>query len=606
MKKLLLLFIPLLAAMMIPVLALAETCTVPPMGSLTLEESRDSVWRAKWCGNKSMIDTLWNGLALTETGDLWDEGWGYEDVCNDWLFLPRLLNAGFIVREVQKIAKHFGEIHEEHYCCATSTDLCVKWGYKRAAAPRSSTLVHEATHEDVRHIDEDECTPSSNSCDTFYGDYNANTMQINYIYDAISAYKVETVNNVVQRKVAQYKDGSKEMCKYIPLLHDTERGQMLGEIQDKLDSKFAYGSVFANYGAVATIDAVYGTPWECKSCKLSDYTFSPGDNNKACNEVMNPANAGVNASMRNACTAFSQNISTSPGVEAYVAIYADFYSKTTNKCLPYDQAALDQYCENQQKNAATVDDLDPYGWLSSNGYNEEFNCAANFCQEKFQDSWTTHAGDPNWDDPLGCLDLLCGDDAKCRKRYLTYKGDADYYQPSYCFDVLLTCYEDHGAVYRPNASVTTVALMACKDQYQLCKKLEALKQTFLGLVLTKKWAVPGPGPVEKFKGTPWANPVAQAFQAKMMQLKEKGLSEQELDREIQGLMAQPESIAALYQFDAPGFVALFGRDRYRTIVGPSISRMKPRTFRMKELNSRSQTLLEKIRRMDRTVPAIRE
>lgn len=639
MNKALHFLLPVLAVMAIPVLTPADTCTVPPMGSLTLAQSKDSFWRAKWCSNDSMIGILWSGLGLKDSGDLW-EGWGYEDVCNDWKFLPRLMNAGFIVREVQKIATHFGENHEgtiwlpthewwnfvkareddgyepkccntepnknaTHYCCATSTDVCVKWGYKVAAPLRSGTLVHEATHEDVGHIDEDECTPSSTSCDTFYGDYNAQTMQINYLYDAISAYKIETVNNVVQRKVAQFTDGSTQMCKYVPLFEDDDRASMLSSIQDKLDSKFAYGAVFANYADVGTIDAVYGTPWACKGCNLSDYTFSPGINNKACNEVINPANAGVNASMRNACTDFSQAISTAPGAEAYASLYASFYSKSTNKCLPYDQAALDAYCENQQNSAGTVGDLDPYGWLSSNGYNEEFNCAADFCQEKFQESWTAHAGDPKWDDPRGCLDLLCGNDAKCRRRFLTYGGDPDYYQPSHCFDVLLTCYEDQSAVYTPGGRKSP-QLTKCDDQYKLCETMEAAKRRFLGLVLMRKWEIPGSGPVERFKGTPWVNPLAQAFQTKMVRLNAEGLSEQQQDLEMRRVLAQPESIAALYRFDPAGFVALFGKSRYRAIVGPSIANVTPRVFRMKELNARSKVVFEGIRKMDPSVPAIRQ
>jgi hypothetical protein len=71
-------------------------------------------------------------------------------------------------------------------------------------------------------------------------------------------------------------------------------------------------------------------------------------------------------------------------------------------------------------------------------------------------------------------------------------------------------------------------------------------------------------------------------------------------------LAQPESIAALYRFDPAGFVALFGTTRYRAIVGPSISNVKPRVFRMKELNARSKALFEGIRKMDPSVPAIRQ
>lgn len=44
----------------------------------------------------------------------------------------------------------------------------------------------------MSHIGDDECA-NGGSCDTVYGDYNANTMRINYLYDATAAYLIETV-----------------------------------------------------------------------------------------------------------------------------------------------------------------------------------------------------------------------------------------------------------------------------------------------------------------------------------------------------------------------------------------------------------------------------
>ena len=95
------------AALALPVDAAAETCSVPPSGAMSLSDSRDDIYVGRWCSNQSTINSLWNGLSLD--ADLWDEGWGYDNVCDPQLFLPRLLNAAFNVTKVQEISRHFGE-----------------------------------------------------------------------------------------------------------------------------------------------------------------------------------------------------------------------------------------------------------------------------------------------------------------------------------------------------------------------------------------------------------------------------------------------------------------------------------------------------------------
>ena len=51
-------------------LAKAESCSCPPANALSTSTTRDAKWRAKWCGNQPLVDTLWYGLNLNETGDL--------------------------------------------------------------------------------------------------------------------------------------------------------------------------------------------------------------------------------------------------------------------------------------------------------------------------------------------------------------------------------------------------------------------------------------------------------------------------------------------------------------------------------------------------------
>lgn len=622
--------------------AAAEECNCPPSNAMSNASTRDPQWRARWCGNQGLVDALWFGLNLDETGDLWDDGWGYEDVCNDNLFLSRLFNAGFIVREVDKIAPHFPEpnspnaghqwwnfVNEKeddgfepkccnqnlvpdtcclwatHYCCATSTDLCLAWGFNRGAASRSSTLVHEATHDDVSHIDDDDCA-NDGSCDTFYGDYNANTMQINYLYDATAAYLVETVNNKKQRRVGVFQDSGKQMCGYIPLLEQDDRDGLLADVKDRLDSNFKWGSVFANYFDAAGVDAAKGTPWECANCNVADYTFSPQTfgtgANKACNEVVNGVNVSVNQSMRAACTLYNSKVGGASGASAYGQIKDELYWATTGKCQPCDEQDTNAYCQARRATADNVSELDPHGLLSSCGYYSESGCLRSYCQEKFQNSWVGHAGDPNWDDPRGCLDAVCGNDWLCRKRFLTYGGDPQYYDPDGCTETLLECYESKGKTIpgatpgrRPGPEIPE-----CTHEYTLCRIKEAVRRKVMGMMLVRKWVAPG-DPVSRTN--PWEYSAQERFRSRLSALKSgldrRRLSQVQFEQDIVALMGHRESMAAAFNLEPEVFVHLFGRGRLEGVVGPSIRAVRARAPRPAEFDARGRVLLQELQNLSR-------
>jgi hypothetical protein len=605
------------AVVLIPVDAAAESCSVPPSGAMSLADSRDDVYVSRWCADQSKINTLWNGLSLDD--DLWDEGWGYENVCDPQLFLPRLLNAAYNVTKVQEISRHFGEdntparrlwwdfikereddgyepkccndepgLNAAHFSGGLSTNLCVKWGYKIGAAVRSSTLVHEATHEDVGHVDDDECM-NGGSCDTYYGAYNANTMQINYLYDAVSAYQIETVGGQPQRKVARFTTGGAEMCAYIPLWTDNERDGGIDQVVYRLNNNFASGSVFPKYSDVDNVDNAYGASWTCANCDLGKYTFSLANlgKNKACNEIANKANAGVNAANRALCTAFNGKIAKAPGAGAYQTLVNELYS-ATKPCLMYNPADLDGYCSAQQASAKTVNDLDPYGILADNGFQEEVDCAADYCRDRFDAAWTSHAGEPTWDDPLGCLDLLCDDDTECRRRFLVYKADPAKYHPDHCTDMYLDCVEasPQQAQRSPQLWREGVSLglrkdavnASCQSTYQLCRTTEEIARRVAAMVLIERWTVPGPGPVEDLRTNPRVNPVDQAFRQELVRLGARlkaGLGEAQFTAELAGLMRHPEAIAATFDAAPAAFAALFGKQDFGAIVGPQLARIAP-------------------------------
>lgn len=601
------------AAIALPGPAAAETCAVPPSGALSMSDSRDDVYVDRWCHDQSKIDALWNGLSLDD--DDWDEGWGYENVCDEWLFLPRLLNAAHNLTKVQEVSKHFGEmnwppqnlwwdfvkaretdgyepkccndepgLNATHYCCGYSTDLCIKWGYKIGAAVRSSTLVHEATHEDEGHVGDDECM-NGGSCDTYYGAYNANTMQINYLYDAMSAYQIETVGGKVQRKVTRFTDGAEEKCSYISLWNRAERGAAIDQVSYRINNNFASGSVFPKYSDVDAVDSAYGATWSCKSCDPAQYTFSLAKigQNKACNEIANTGNIAVNAANRAACAAFNQKIGQAPGAAEYQKLVNELY-QGTKACQLYNPTDLDNYCKQQQQTASNVNQLDPYGILADNGYQEELECAEGYCKQRFDDAWMSHADDPAWDDPLGCLDLLCGDDAECRRRFLKYKANPLKYHPDHCTDMYLDCVEagpqlaekngvNWGGALGPKGRLDATQ-SACQGTYQMCRAMEEMADRVSAMVLIEQWKPPGPGPALDLRQNPRVNPVEWAFKQEVVRLGQRrgSLGEAQFNAQVDALMRHPESLAAAFDA-APALVAgLFDAKEYGAIVGPQLAR----------------------------------
>ena len=605
------------AALAVPVDAAADTCSVPPSGALSLADSRDSYYLDRWCSSQTSINLLWNGLSLD--ADLWDGNWGFNNVCDPQLFLPRLLNAAYNLTKVQEISQHFGQnnaparrlwwkfvkereddgyepqccndepgLNATHYCCATSTSLCVTWAYKIGAAVRSSTLVHEATHEDIGHVDDDDCD-NGGSCDSIYGVYNANTSQINYLYDAVSAYQIEAVNGQQQRKVTRYtSNGGAEMCSYIALWNDAERKGGIDQISYRLNNNFAAGSVFPKYGDVDDVNDAYGSTWSCANCDPNQYSFSLSKigQNKACNEVANTGNIGVNAANRALCSAFNGKIAKASGAAGYQTIANEFHLSTKG-CMGYSESDLHAYCDAQQATAKNVSEIDPYNILANNGFMEEFDCVADYCRDGFQDAWTSHANEPTWDDPLGCLDALCGDDTTCRRRFLVYKADPSKFNPDHCTEVLLDCIEaSPGLIQREGASWRTdmgpgarleATDLACHATYQACRIQETVAARMASMVLIERWGLPGPGPVEDLRNNPRVNPVDDAFRRELQDLfaRQKVLGETRFTAELTALMRHPEAIAATFDASPATFTALFGTQGFEQIVGPQLHRVSP-------------------------------
>ena len=85
-------------------------------------------------------------------------------------------------------------------------DMQLPGAYRQNVLNRAGTIIHEATHGDVGHIDDDQCDADA-SCDHRYGQYDSGstfaggsqTMNINFLYDAASMYQTSIVGGKLVR-----------------------------------------------------------------------------------------------------------------------------------------------------------------------------------------------------------------------------------------------------------------------------------------------------------------------------------------------------------------------------------------------------------------------
>ena len=178
-------------------------CSLPP--SIAEPAGPGGTWDTEylgsWATSQGSINAIWDGLRM-ESND-WDEGWGFHDLGNLNLMLPRLMNAGYLVWAVEQYAKHaghgfwlnvssvpsqisnqgrwwayasgHGEDEWQPVCDLKSNasygynagaadwryQLHLRGAYVSFALARASTVVHETVHDSgIDHISEDDCSPS--------------------------------------------------------------------------------------------------------------------------------------------------------------------------------------------------------------------------------------------------------------------------------------------------------------------------------------------------------------------------------------------------------------------------------------------------------------
>ena len=631
----------------LPALARAE-CTSPPSGAWALSTTRDHVYPAMWCNN-TVFPALFNGLHLDPTD--WDEGYGLTEIGDDLYqtnclandYLTRLLNGAWIVTDVEKHAVPFGQhrqvsglnggwsawdqgwwwnfasnVEPDEWEPECETDswatnhtgiddyigLKIGGAYKKTAMFRSAIVVHEPTHEEVSHIGGDACDNGA-SCDTAYGVLNADTMHINFLYDAAGAYKTELYNGQPFRPIQV--DG--DQCSFIPRFSTNERQEALNKSETDLDSRFesALPPGLVRYASLGDLDAANGTsPFGCQQCDLDKYTFKPNEcAQTACNEVLNSNNFGVNLNNRIACAVYNNAVDDDDIDADLVAAAKATMQGNLLACAAPDAQDARAYCDAQKASTNDAQEVDACGWLDQyHGptLDGQLGCVQEFCQEKWSQSggWTTGQ------DPYLCGEYLCGgsacgsaaDEVACKKQVVVMHADPDFYvsqcEMDGCKGGLVQCLvalhdQDQWSYGDPIPP-------SCDMPYQLC----VMAQKLASMVWTEYRPWTDPGPLREIQPDLASSQPAKHWNTLVQNFRDavaRGERDEELERLARGLTSNPEMVVALYHA-APGeFVGLFGKEGFAELLGPGLARVEAKALDRDLLSPQGQAALDELQRL---------
>ncbi len=627
--------------------------TLPPSNALPASKSHDDLYLG-WC-TQNVFSAIFNGLHLD--GSDWSGGFGTNESNNGYVadcdansFLGKLMNAGFIVREVQKHSVKFGEHrsvsgldgpydkydHGHWWEFASSTDpdewvpscdtddgnatnypdpagyiaLKIPGAYKVPAVNRAAIVVHEPTHQDVSHIGDDECK-NGGSCDDKYSHYNSNTMHINFLFDLAGTYLTEgPSSDPVQ--VVQMLNGQ---CKFIPRFLDDERQAALSKVEVDLKKRFKYAEPpwTTHYGSgasgVAALDAARNPVFECKQCSPDSYTFHPGvcQQKTACNEVLNSDNGGKNLLNRVACSVYNSLVGQASSASAVASAKAGF-NAAKKACLPASEKGARAYCEAQKAAAKNVGQVDACGWLDPVFYTSinKLQCVQEYCRDRFVAS----GGWPVSSDPYDCLDYLCeaggscgdaGSPQQCKAQFVKAQGDPAYYlapcESNQCKATLVSCLN---AQTSPPWSYGDPIPAACSDQVSLCELFSHL----IVLVWAEYEPLTGPSPVED-QAPNVSSPARELrrFLRDFREAAQRGAPPAELAMAAVKLTSQPELVSALFNEVPEEFVSMFGTEGFESIVGSNIRRTQAKPIQRERLGKRGIEALDRLQALASRSPS---
>lgn len=452
-----------------------------------------------WC--PSRWDTYWNALYLSEESEWEDLTGSGSEHCSENNLVVRMINSAVIL-DIITAAHNTTSINEAKFdwlwahvtlhsssgydtTCESGSAIAtndagatsIHLGFwTKSVAYRGAVLVHEAVHDWSSHVDDDDCD-NGGSCDDAFGNSNANTWTVIYYDHAIDAYRLRPSSS----ELLAVNFGN-DICGFMPVLSEFERSDVLQKSISKLTGGFAekppksQWPVTANtrasdpdwdYGGTNyEADHFFSARWGCtKICDPADYTWPKGK--KACNEEYQPGNLQVNQWNKAKCVA-ANDVVAGGVTPAERQQAAQTFNASKKSCVPgYSDDYLHQYCSTITSSSSNVSQLDSKWQLDDEpGFDSEealAACERSFCDAKFSSSWkaTARASCYEWDDPIGCVDALCGDltalgkafgktsqeyfnAVNCRRNYVEYNGSehAYYTDPEtidHCENQYITC-----------------------------------------------------------------------------------------------------------------------------------------------------------------------
>lgn len=601
----------------------SPSCTLPPpqamlnFSGLTGNTTWDAKYTADWVSSQTKINGLWNGLHMSQCD--WDDGYGFHDVGNFNLPLLHLMNGAHLVDLISDHARYWGFQRwvsglanplwsqgrywsfatsgndEWEPSCEWQPDGAVAtryWDadqyirmhlsglYNMPVASRAAVIVHERAHEDAGHIGASNCTPNTDSCDTVFGDYNSNTMHLNFLHDARIAKKREFVNGAWRRQME--KVGS--TCRYIPTLDLDERDD-LDDWADAVEDRFET-DVWPGWKSDLGFDIFdndAASSWACFSCDMSQFTFDETAPNlcaqQGCNTILNPSNAGRNAVLQQACADYDAAVAADMSVDGINAAKADLTQTTmTTHCLPPEENATRAFCDQEKANANHVMQIDACGWIDSVSFPSVGGeiCVEEYCGEAYtQSPWGMGQ------DPKGCIAEHCGPGscgeaalgaAQCEAEFHLTHGDREFFRgyctTGYCKLAGQNCLMDLLA-QDPTAWTYGQALPAqCQNIVDAC--YEQAKISAMVLVEHQIFG-PDPGPYSRIDLSRLGNP-ARFLKGRIDELRaalDRG-DDAALITQLDRIGGSPEMASALFHAMPETFVTLFGDAAFERSIGPLI------------------------------------
>lgn len=605
-----------------------DDCNSPPTNAWSTGSGGtfDIFHLSEWTNSTQKIGQYWNAIE-GETCD-WDEGWGFYSVGDLNRRLTRLLNATHLVKVVHDHATvpgwglwrnvkglsstwekgnwfsylHvWGEDEWEPSCQETDSDgnnpaaghkvdtdeynlMHNPGSYRRTTLERAGLMVHEVTHQEVDHLDDDVC-PAGSSCDTVFGSFNASTQQINFLHDAYLTYLTEIVNGKLEHQVI-YVDGN---CRNVPRFAEGERNAALNRARSTLDTRFDYISPDQTPTQVhsAILTKHFQSAWDCDQCDPGQFDFNPGSCSQppgACNEVINPANQDVNQINAGKCTSYNNVVKSGLSPQELQEAWNTFTPFIG--CQPASSKATQAFCDQRKDQVFHVDDLDPCGWIS--GTTVGLNCAQDFCQEKYQASGPWSPGQ----DPFGCFQYFCSDGcgsrqevAQCSADFAMAHGDPDYYYgpctTSGCRFQFVNCVRE--AFEAGEWSYPDPPPISCQTTKKICEATSQLA----GQILIEQVENPlflDPGPLHLQAGFQEKLHLARDLSQRVTSIREAAARGDTASAraEILPILSSPELLTQLFHSTPAAFVWLFGADRI-DILGPALATVAPKPLTASDL-----------------------